>query len=145
MTRYLLDTNVISNVVKPRPSPTLIDWLSRQRDEDLFIAAHTLAETWRGILTAPHGKKRDDLVAWFHGPEGPPAWFSSRILPYDTAGAIRWAEIIAEARTQGRTLSPTDMIIAATALEHGCIVVTDNERDFAGVVEIINPVRNAIP
>ena len=61
MTRYLLDTNIISNVVKPQPSESLLVWMSAQHDEDLFIAALTLAEIRRGILEKPRGKKRDVL------------------------------------------------------------------------------------
>ena len=58
MTRYLLDTNVISNAVKPRPSPSLVAWMSAQRDEDPFISALTAAEIRRGILEKPRGRKR---------------------------------------------------------------------------------------
>ena len=61
MTRYLLDTNIISNVVKPQPSESLLAWMSAQHDEDLFIASLTLAEIRRGILEKPRGKKRDVL------------------------------------------------------------------------------------
>ena len=61
MTRYLLDTNIISNVVKPQPSESLLAWMSAQRDEDLFIASLTVAEIRRGILEKPRGKKRDVL------------------------------------------------------------------------------------
>lgn len=73
VTRYLLDTNIISNVVKPRPSESLMSWLSMQRDEDLFIASLTVAEIRRGILEKPRGKKRDILDHWFAGSEGPQA------------------------------------------------------------------------
>ena len=61
MTRYLLDTNIISNVVKPQPSESLLAWWAAQRDEDLFIASLTVAEIRRGILEKPRGKKRDAL------------------------------------------------------------------------------------
>ena len=67
MTRYLLDTNIISNVVKLQPSESLLAWMSTQRDEDLFIASLTVAEIRRGILEKPRGKKRDvldTLVLW---------------------------------------------------------------------------------
>lgn len=62
MTRYLLDTNIISNIVKPKPSESLLDWMGEQRDENLFIASLTIAEIRRGILEKPRGKKRDSLT-----------------------------------------------------------------------------------
>ena len=68
MSRYLLDTNIISNIVKPKPSELLMKWMAAQRDEDLFIASLTIAEIRRGILEKPRGKKRDALDAWFSGP-----------------------------------------------------------------------------
>jgi len=61
VTRYLLDTNIISHVVKPHPSESLLSWMSMQRDEDLFIASLTVAEIRRGILEKPRGKKRNAL------------------------------------------------------------------------------------
>ena len=68
MTRYLLDTNVISHVVKPKPSPFLIAWMAEQTDEDLFTSSLTIAEIRRGLLEKPAGKKRDELERWFAGP-----------------------------------------------------------------------------
>ncbi|WP_238295939.1 PIN domain-containing protein, partial [Methylobacterium soli] len=125
MTRYLLDTNIISNVIKPLPSPTLLAWLGSQRDDDLFIAALTLAEIRRGILEMPTGRKRRALEAWFVGPEGPQALFAGRILPFDASAALLWAELMAEGRASGRPRSSLDMIVAAVALAHGCVAVTD--------------------
>lgn len=84
MTRYLLDTNIISNVVKPRPSDSLMSWMSMQRDEDLFIASLTVAEIRRGILEKPRGKKRDLLDVWFSGPEGPQALLRAASCPSTT-------------------------------------------------------------
>ncbi len=69
--RYLLDTNIISNVTKQRPSEPLVAWMAEQNDDDLFIASLTIAEIWRGVLEKPRGKKRDHLEAWFEGREGP--------------------------------------------------------------------------
>ena len=140
MTRYLLDTNIISNVVKPQPSESLLVWMAAQRDEDLFIASLTVAEIRRGILEKPNGKKRATLDAWFSGPEGPRALFADRILPFDEKAGLIWAELMAEGKAAGRPRSGLDMIIAAVAGANDCVVVTDNEKDFAGV-QIINPTR----
>jgi predicted nucleic acid-binding protein len=138
VTRYLLDTNIISNVTKPKPSDVLVAWMAEQADEDLFIASLTVAEIRRGVLEKPAGKKRDQLEAWFSGPEGPQALFSGRVLPFDEKAGLVWARLMAEGRTKGRPRSALDMIVAAIAEVNDCIVVTDNEKDFAGL-SILNP------
>lgn len=140
MTRYLLDTNVISAVVKPTPPAPLVAWMAEQADADLFISALTVAEVWRGVLEKPAGKRRRELERWFTGSEGPQALFAGRVLPFDETAALIWARLMAEGTATGRPRSALDMIIAAVAEANDCIVVTDNERDFAGV-KIVNPLR----
>ncbi|KEQ03267.1 type II toxin-antitoxin system VapC family toxin [Pseudorhizobium pelagicum] len=138
--RYLLDTNILSNVTKPEPSTALMTWMVNQTDEDLFIASLTVAEIRRGILEKPAGKKRTSLESWFVGEDGPQPLFASRVLAFDETAALIWAQLMAEGKANGRPRSGLDMIIAATAQANGCIVVTDNEKDFYGI-EIINPLR----
>lgn len=138
MTRYLLDTNILSNLVKPQPSASLMEWMAAQPDEDLFISALTVAEIRRGILEKPRGKKRDALEAWFAGPEGPQALFAGRVLAFDDKAALIWARLMAEGKAAGRPRSALDMIIAAVAGANDCVVVTDNERDFVEL-QIFNP------
>ena len=116
MTRYLLDTNIISNVTKPEPSESLLAWMAEQDDEDLFISSLTIGEIWRGVLQTPAG----------------------RVLPFDQKAGVVWARLMAEGRAKGRPRSALDTIIAATAEANGCVVVTDNKKDFADV-EVINP------
>jgi toxin FitB len=140
--RYLLDTNIISNVTKPAPSGSLVAWLSQQVDEDLFIASLTVAEIRCWVLEKPAGKRRDQLEAWFGGPEGPQVLFAGRVLPFDEAAALIWARLMAEGKARGRQRSALDTIIAAVAEANGCVVVTDNERDFDGI-EIVNPLRGS--
>ncbi len=144
MTRYLLDTNIISNVVKPQPSEALLVWMGAQQDEDLFIASLTVAEIRRGILEKPKGKKRDVLEAWFSGPEGPQALFAGRILGFDDNAALIWARLMAEGKAAGHPRSALDMIVAAIAGANGCVIVTDNEKDFAGL-RMVNPIRDGAP
>ena len=139
MTRYLLDTNIISNVTKATPSDALLAWMAGQIDEDLFVSSLTIAEIRRGILEKPAGRRRDRLEAWFAGAEGPSTLFAGRVLPFDEAAGLVWARLMAEGRAAGRPRSALDTIIAAIAEANGCIVVTDNERDFPGV-ETFNPV-----
>jgi predicted nucleic acid-binding protein len=138
--RYLLDTNVISNITKASPSEALIAWMAEQVDDDLYISSLTVAEIRRGVLDKPAGKRRDELERWFSGPEGPQALFAGRVLPFDEAAALLWARLMTEGRAKGRPRSALDTIIAATAAANGCVVVTDNEKDFAGV-KTINPLR----
>jgi predicted nucleic acid-binding protein len=138
--RYLLDTNIISNILKPVPSDSLVTWMAEQLDEDLFITSMTIAEIRRGILVKPAGKRRDQLEAWFAGPEGPQTLFAGRILSFDERAGLAWARLMAEGTATGRPRSALDMIIAAIAEANDCTVVTDDERHFAGL-PVINPVR----
>lgn len=140
MSRYLLDTNIISNVTKPVPSESLLAWMAEKADEDLFITSLTIAEIWRGVLEKPAGRKRDQLEAWFAGPEGPSALFAGRILPFDEKAGLVWARLMAEGTVSGRSRGALDTIIAAIAETNDCMIVTDNEKHFAGI-GTINPLR----
>ena len=140
MSRYLLDTNIISNATKPAPSEALVAWMSVQADEDLFISSLTVAEIRRGILEKPAGKKRRELERWFSGPEGPQMLFAGRVLPFDEKSGLAWARLMAEGKARGRPRSPFDMIVAAVAEANDCVVVTENDRDFAGM-KFVNPLR----
>ena len=113
--RYLLDTNIISDITKPAPSAPLLAWMAEQPDRDLYIASLTLAEIRRGILEKPVGKRRDELEAWFLGSEGPQALFAGRVLPFDEPAALVWARLMAEGKASGRPRSALDTIIAAVA------------------------------
>jgi toxin FitB len=138
VTRYLLDTNIISNVTKPNPSAALLAWMAERADNDLFISAVTVGEIRRGLLEKPAGKKRASLEAWFSGPEGPQALFAGRVLPFDEKASLIWARLMADGTAKGRPRSAFDMTIAAIAEANGCVVVTDNERDFTGL-KFVNP------
>jgi predicted nucleic acid-binding protein len=140
--RYLLDTNIISNVTKPAPSPTLVAWMAEQADDDLYIASLTVAEILRGVLEKPSGKRRRELEAWFSGPEGPQALFAGRVLPFDERSALAWARMMATGTARGRPRSALDTVIAAVAEANGCVIVTDNEKDFPDI-ETFNPLRPA--
>jgi predicted nucleic acid-binding protein len=141
VTRYLLDTSIVSEASKLQPSSAVADWVQSQADSDLFISTLTIAEIWRGVLEMASGRRRRNLEAWFVAAEGPTALFSGRVLSFDERAAIEWARIMAAGTATGRPRSPIDMIIAATATANQCIVVTANERHFRDVVEIFNPMR----
>jgi toxin FitB len=138
--RFLLDTNIISNVTKQALSEALLAWMAEQTDQDLYISSLTVAEIRRGVLEKPEGRRRRELEAWFAGPEGPQALFAGRVLSFDEKAALAWAKLMADAKISGRPRSALDTIIAAIAEANDCTVVTDNERDFEGV-NSINPLR----
>jgi toxin FitB len=140
VTRYLLDTNIIGNVTKPTPSAALLAWMAEQADSDLFISALTVGEIRRRLLEKPKGKKRAVLEAWFTGPDGPQALFAGRVLPFDEKAGLIWARLMVDGAAKGRPRSALDMIIAAVAEANGCLVVTDNEKDFTGL-KFVNPLR----
>jgi len=142
VTRYLLDTNVISQATKPVPSTALLRWLAEQADEDLFISVLSLAEIWRGILEKSEGRRRRELESWFTGPEGPQALFAGRVLAFEGRAALIWARLMAEGKAAGHPRSALDMMVAAIAEANGCTVVTDNERHFIPAVPIVNPLRS---
>ena len=139
--RCLLDTSIISQATKPKPSEALLVWMAEQADADLFIASLTIAEIRHGLLEKPAGMRRRSLEAWFSGPEGPQALFAGRILPFDEKAALIWAKLMADGKTRGRPRNALDAIIAAVAEANDCVVVTDNVKDFAGV-RVLNPMRS---
>jgi len=140
--RFLLDTNILSNVTRPAPSEALLAWMADQPDDDLYISSLTLAEIRRGVLEKPAGKRKRELEAWFSGPEGPQALFAGRVLSFDEKAALAWARLMADGKSSGRPRSALDTIIAAIAEANRCVVVTDNEKDFQGV-QILNPLRGS--
>ena len=142
MTRYLLDTNIIGNVTKPDPSESLLQWMSVQSDNDLFISSLTVAEIRRGILDKPRGKMRARLEVWFAGSEGPQSLFKGRVLSFDEKAALVWARLMSEGRAGGNPRSELDMIVAAVAEANECVIVTDNEKHFSGL-DVLNPLRAA--
>ena len=141
MTRYLLDTNIISHAIKPSPPGALMQWMADQADEDLFIASLSLAEIRRGILQMPEGRKKREREEWCSGPGGPQARCRHRVLRFDDPAARVWAQWMAEGTAKGQPRSALDMIIAAIGTVRACLVVTDNEKDFRNAVDIFNPLR----
>ena len=131
---YLLDTMVLSETIKQRPDPQVIGWYQRLPSADAFISVLSIGEIERGIARA---HRRSDLFA-----QRLAAWldqilttYRDRILIADIAIVRRWGRLC---DALGRT--GTDLLIAATALEHGLIVVTRNHRHFASTgVEVVNP------
>ena len=133
----LLDTNVISEAMKPAPERSVRDWLDAQAAETLFLSSVTIAELSFGIAALPKGRRKDNLIA---GLEGLLALFAARILPFDTAAAQRYGELAAKARIAGRGFPTPDGYIAAIAATQGFIVATRDSSAFAAAgLQVINP------
>jgi hypothetical protein len=134
----ILDTNVVSEPLKPLPNPVVVDWLNAQAPASLFITSINLAELLAGVETMPQGKRRDALaqVLSIHVN----ALFENRVLQFDTRSAQCFAASMAGAQAQGNPVGFADCAIAAIAKTHGFIVATRNVRDFQGTgVELLNP------
>ncbi|WP_298245395.1 type II toxin-antitoxin system VapC family toxin [uncultured Bradyrhizobium sp.] len=134
----LLDTNVLSEVQRPTPSPQVLAWLHTIDEDRAFISVASIAELRRGIALLEDGRRRTALAAWLA--HDLPARFAERVLPIDPAVAEHWGDLMAQSRRSGIALSVMDGFFAATALAHGLTLVTRNVKDFAACgVTLFNP------
>lgn len=133
----LLDTNVISEAMKPAPDETVRAWLDEQAAETLYLSSVTIAELLFGIGALPAGKRKDRLTEAL---DGVMELFADRVLPFDIAAARRYADLAVKARTAGKGFPTPDGYIAAIAASRGFAVATRDTSAFdaAGVV-VINP------
>lgn len=135
---FLLDTNVISEWVKPRPHTGVIRWLAEADEDRVFISVISIAEVRRGLERMAKGRRRDRIAAWLW--EELAVRFEGRILPVDVAVAQEWGVIIERARRGGNTLSVMDGFLAATAQTRELTLVTRNTGDFRGLgIGIFDP------
>jgi len=138
VTGFLLDTNIPSEFSRDRPEPRVVRWLKAQPIASLFLSAVTIGEIRKGLVVLPLSRRRTQLENWFH--TDLLIWFRNRILPVTHSIADRWGLLDGQCQLRGTPLNSADGMIAATAIEHGLIVVTRNLRDFAGLgVEVFNP------
>ncbi len=135
---FLLDTNVVSEWVKPQPHPGVVAWLAEADEDAVFLSVVTLAELRRGIDRLPGGRRRDRLDVWLR--DELPLRFTGRSLRIDEGVADAWGRLVARSEASGRAMSAMDGLIAATAMVHGLTLVTRNVADFRGVLPtIVNP------
>ena len=135
---YLLDTNVVSEWVKPRPNANVIAWLAAANEDEIFLSVCTFAELRFGVAWMPNGKTRDRLDVWLRSDL--PARFEGRIVPVDAAVADCWGSLAARAKRSGRSIDVMDGLIAATADVYRMTVVTRDAADFvAAGASILNP------
>ena len=134
----LLDTNVLSEILRASPDPAVLDWFSRQRDDELHVSAVTQAEMLLGVMLLPQGKRRRRLDDSMHGLFE--SDFAGRVLPFDSTSVVHYVEIVAARRRAGRPISQFDAQIAAIALQNDASLATRNVRDFDGCgLSLINP------
>jgi toxin FitB len=135
---FLLDTNVISEWVKPQPSPHVVAWLKEVEEDSVFLSVASLAEIRRGIELMPPGKRRDRLFSWLTGDL--PARFAGRLLDIDGQIADTWGVVMARGKKAGLNVGAFDALFAATAEVHKLTLVTRNVSDFLKLgVPLLNP------
>jgi predicted nucleic acid-binding protein len=125
---FVLDTNVVAELERPRPDPTVVGWFSRQPAHRLFLTATVVAELWYGIELKPEGARRNRLTSWLQ--ELLQSGFADRVLPFDATAARIWGRLMAEGRRAGRLPDVRDVEIAAVAMANSLALATRNARDF---------------
>jgi toxin FitB len=138
---YLLDTNAISEWVKPRPDPGIARWLDEVDEDRTYLSVITLGELRKGVDRLANGRRRDRLGRWLTTDLSDR--FGNRMLPVDAIIADEWGRLLACADAAGTAIGGIDGLIAATAKVHQLQVVTRNVAHFrhAGV-EVISPWQN---
>ena len=133
----LLDTNVVSEAIKPEPHPSVVAWLDAQAAETLFISSITVAELLFGIGALPDGKRKDMLAARI---DGLLDQFTGRVVDFDTPAARRYADLAVKARAAGKGFHTPDGYIAAIAAAHGFAVASRDTSAFnAAGLTVIDP------
>ncbi len=135
---FLLDTNVVSELLRPAPAPVVETWVGGRRATDLYFSAVGEAELRYGVALLPVSRRRDALAAAIEAILRED--FDDRILPFDSDAASAYADIAATRRTAGRTVAPADCQVAAIARSRGMAVATRNIRHFRGMgIEVVDP------
>lgn len=135
---FLLDTNVLSAMMKDAPEPRLAAWVAGQRGASLFTASVCQAEIFAGLAVMPEGRRRRGLEAMALGMFEED--FAGRVWPFDAAAALEYAAIYALRREAGRPIATMDAMIAAIARARGAVVVTRDAGGFVGCgVGVVDP------
>ena len=138
MSGFLLDTNVISELIRPRPDAKVADWISSTDENLLSLSVLTFGEIRKGIAALPAAARRARLEAWLDHDLA--LRFAGRILPVDQPVADRWGRLSAEVASKRMVLPVVDGLLAATALHHNLTLVTRNSRDIEPTsVPFFNP------
>ena len=139
---FVLDTNVVSELMRSAPEPAVEAWVVSRRAVDMYFSAVGEAELRYGVAILPAGRRRDALAAAVDGLVRED--FAGQVLPFDSMAAQAYAEIAATRRRAGRPVCQADCQIAAIAQSRGFAVATRNVRDFAGMaIEVVDPWEGA--
>ncbi|MGE3919882.1 MAG: type II toxin-antitoxin system VapC family toxin [Gammaproteobacteria bacterium] len=132
---YLLDTNVLSELVKTKPNENLLNWFSHIPDDCLYVSVLSIGEIRKGVEAVSDNMRKQKLKLWLE--QELTTWFGTRMLGVNYAVADRWGRLQAQLK---RSLPAIDSLIAATALHYDLCVVTRNEQDYKfQSLEVINP------
>ena len=135
--KFILDTNVLSELIKPEPDRNVLEWFNNCPEDKMYISSITLGEIETGISSLDPGKKQNQLMLWFGSLQNS---FKNRILTIDETTAIRWGEIRGSLKRKGINIPVIDGLIAATAITNSAGLVTRNTKDFDFPgMEILNP------
>ena len=138
MSGFLLDTNCISELVRTKPEPRVMEWMEAADEELLYLSVLTLGEIRKGVAGLAQGKRRTHLETWLE--VDLQNRFAGRIVPIDTVIADRWGQLATEAKRAGKAMSIIDGLLAATAVHHNLTIVSRNAKDFSGTaVQVLNP------
>lgn len=138
MSGFLLDTNCVSELVRVKPQPRVLEWIEAADEGLLYLSVLTLGEIRKGLANLPQGKRRTRLETWLEVELR--ARFAGRLLPIDEEVAKRWGLLAAQAKRKGKPLAIINGLLAATALHHGLTLVTRNIGDFTEAhVPVLNP------
>lgn len=140
---FLLDTNIVSETVKAKPEPNVLEWLEAQTPTELFLASQTIGELLRGAHKVREKERRERFEKWI---EGDLIWqFGNRILAFDEAAARIWGRLMGAGDRKGQTPPAADTQIAAVAVNHDLILVTRNVKDFKRFdLDLLNPWNDRI-
>jgi predicted nucleic acid-binding protein len=136
--KFLLDTNVVSEWVRPQPDRNVISWLAEVDEDRVFISVISFAEIRRGVEMLPAGRRRERLATWLADELS--LRFEERILDIDPRVAETWGVIMARGQKIGLTLGSMDAFVAATAETHGLTIATRDVKDFRRLgIPLLNP------
>lgn len=125
---HLLDTCVLSELVRPQPDAGVLDWLGAAEETGLYLSVLTLGELEKGIARLPAAPRRRKIEEWVRNDLA--ERFAERLLPIDTGVAVQWGRLAGESEARGVPLPVIDALIAATSIAHGLTVVTRNTADL---------------
>jgi predicted nucleic acid-binding protein len=144
VTAWLLDTNVISELRRPKPEPRVVAFVRGQPLEALYISVVTLAEIRFGIELLPDAARRSELNNWLAHKVRP--MFEQRVLAISEDVMFNWRLLVEEGRKAGHTFSQPDLIIAATAQHHGLTIVSRDTKEYeVARIDVFNPWTNSLP